>query len=57
MGSVLGYALDHQLWDQAGPIARALNAYWEARGLHGEAAGWIDRSWLLLSSRMAPRPH
>ena len=43
LGAILGYALDHQLWDQAGPIARALNAYWEARGLNGEATGWIDR--------------
>lgn len=43
MGAMLGYALEHQLWDQARPIARVLNTYWEARGLSAEATGWIDR--------------
>jgi tetratricopeptide (TPR) repeat protein len=43
MGSLLGYALDHQLWEQAQDIAEPLDDYWQARGLFEEADGWVDR--------------
>ena len=44
---MLGYALDHQLWEQAQEIARPLNSYWDARGLDEEADAWTDRvTWL-----------
>jgi len=41
-GALLGYALEHQMWEQAEAIARPLNAYW-AHGLDEEAAAWTDR--------------
>jgi tetratricopeptide (TPR) repeat protein len=43
LGAMLGRALDHQAWDDATAIVRALDAYWGARGLGGEAAAWADR--------------
>jgi tetratricopeptide (TPR) repeat protein len=43
MGSLLGYALDHQLYELAQAIAQPLNAYWEARGFFEEADAWVDR--------------
>jgi tetratricopeptide (TPR) repeat protein len=43
MGHLLGYALDHEHWDEAQAIARPLNDYWKARGLYAEADAWTDR--------------
>jgi tetratricopeptide (TPR) repeat protein len=43
MGSLLGYALDHRLWEQAQHIAQPLASYWQARGLYEEADSWTDR--------------
>ena len=43
LGAMLGHALDHRAWDDASGIVRALDAYWDARGLGAEAAGWADR--------------
>ena len=43
MGSLLGYALDHRLWEQAQYIAQPLAIYWQARGLNAEADSWTDR--------------
>jgi hypothetical protein len=43
LGALLGYALEHRLWEQARAIARPLKDYWEARGLDEEAAKWTDR--------------
>jgi tetratricopeptide (TPR) repeat protein len=43
LGALLGYALDHQMWEQAQAIAQPLNKYWDARGLEEEAAAWTDR--------------
>jgi tetratricopeptide (TPR) repeat protein len=40
---MLGYALDRQTWADADSIVRALNAYWDTRGLGGEADAWADR--------------
>jgi tetratricopeptide (TPR) repeat protein len=43
LGTMLGHALDRQVWDDAHFIAQALNAYWDTRGLYGEAGAWADR--------------
>ena len=43
LGAMLGHALDHHAWDDADGIVRALDAYWDTRGLGEEAAAWADR--------------
>ena len=43
LGSLLGYALDHGLWDEAALIALPLDYYWDAQGLNEEAGAWTDR--------------
>ena len=43
LGAMLGHALDHHAWDDADGIVRALDAYWDTRGLGAEAAAWADR--------------
>ena len=43
LGAMLGYALDRHAWDDADDIVRALDAYWDIRGLSEEAAAWADR--------------
>src|SRR5581483_417784 len=43
LGAMLGHALDHQAWDDASGIVRALNAYGDTRGLGGEADAWAGR--------------
>ena len=43
LGAMLGHALDHHAWHDADNIVRALDAYWDTRGLGGEAAAWADR--------------
>ncbi len=43
LGAMLGHALDHHAWDDADGIVRALDEYWETRGLGGQAAAWTDR--------------
>ena len=43
LGAMLGHALDHHAWGDAEKIVRALDAYWDTRGLGGEAAAWADR--------------
>jgi tetratricopeptide (TPR) repeat protein len=43
LGAMLGLALDHRAWDDAEDIVRALNAYWDTRGIGGEADAWADR--------------
>ena len=40
---MLGHALDRHAWDDASGIVRALDAYWDTRGLGQEAAAWADR--------------
>ncbi|MEU8861231.1 CHAT domain-containing protein, partial [Streptomyces umbrinus] len=44
LGSLLGYALDHSLWDQAQGIAQPLDEYWDVRGLVEEAHAWVNRA-------------
>jgi tetratricopeptide (TPR) repeat protein len=46
LGGLLGYALDHGLWDDAQHIAQPLDEYWQARGLYDEAGAWADRARL-----------
>ncbi|MGP4010775.1 tetratricopeptide repeat protein [Streptomyces sp. 4N124] len=48
LGSMLGYALDHGLWDQVQDIAQPLDEYWDARGLAAEARAWVDRARVVL---------
>ena len=43
LGAMLGYALDHQMWEEAHSITRPLNEYWTARGLDEEASAWTDQ--------------
>jgi len=43
LGAMLGHALDRQAWDDAYGIVPALDAYWDTRGLSGEAGAWADR--------------
>ena len=42
-GAVLGQALDQHAWADASGIVRALDRYWESRGLGEEADVWADR--------------
>ncbi|MGA5505053.1 tetratricopeptide repeat protein [Streptomyces umbrinus] len=48
LGSLLGYALEHSLWNQAQRIVQPLDEYWDARGLLEEARGWSDRARVVL---------
>src|SRR5258708_21506722 len=43
LGAMLGHALDHHAWDAASEIVRALDEYWDTRGLGEEADAWADR--------------
>ncbi|MEU4349131.1 tetratricopeptide repeat protein [Streptomyces sp. NPDC023838] len=43
LGSMLGSALDQQMWEHAQLIAQLLDAYWDMRGLGEEARGWTAR--------------
>jgi tetratricopeptide (TPR) repeat protein len=43
LGAMLGHALDQRAWEDASRIVRALDEYWDARGLGVEAAAWADR--------------
>jgi tetratricopeptide (TPR) repeat protein len=43
LGTMLGHALDHHAWDDADLIVRALDDYWDTRGLGGEATAWAER--------------
>lgn len=40
---MVGNALDRRAWDDAEGIVRALDAYWDTRGLCAEAAAWAER--------------
>ena len=40
---MLGYALDRHAWGDAERIVRALDFYWDSRGLGEEAGAWADR--------------
>jgi tetratricopeptide (TPR) repeat protein len=55
LGALLGYALDHQLWEQARAIAQPLTYYWNVRGLIEEAATWTDRVHIATGDSDPPR--
>lgn len=50
LSTLLGYALEHRLWNQAQAIAEPLDEYWESRGFHDEARRWVDRARLALET-------
>jgi tetratricopeptide (TPR) repeat protein len=43
LGAMLGHALDHRAWADASRIVRAMDEYWDTRGLGAEAEAWADR--------------
>ena len=43
LGAMLGQALDRHAWAKAERIVRALDEYWDSRGLGQEAGAWADR--------------
>ncbi len=43
LGVMLGNALDHHMWSEANCIVKALDPYWDTRGLGEEAVAWADR--------------
>src|SRR5258708_1701548 len=43
LSRMLGYALEHGLWDEAYAILEPLALYWLARGQTGEFDSWFDR--------------
>ncbi|MCX4671509.1 tetratricopeptide repeat protein [Streptomyces sp. NBC_01381] len=43
LGNMLGYSLDHHLWEHAHALVQALDEHWKMRGLDEEARGWLDR--------------
>ena len=51
LGVMLGRALDRHAWEDVSGIVRALDAYWDARGLGEEAAAWADR---ILAATLGP---
>ncbi|NUR02638.1 MAG: tetratricopeptide repeat protein, partial [Streptomyces sp.] len=56
MGALLGYAMDHRLWEQAQDIAQPLDEYWDVRGLSEEARVWVDRARLALEDANGAPP-
>ena len=54
LGAMLGRALDHHAWQDAGNIVQALDEYWDTRGLGEEAAAWADR---ILAATAGPGRH
>ncbi len=53
LGAMLGHALDRHAWDDADSIVRALDPYWDTRGLGGEVGAWADR---ILDATSGPGP-
>jgi tetratricopeptide (TPR) repeat protein len=50
LGAMLGHALDHHAWYDADGIVRALDKYWDTRGLGEEAGAWADRILAAITS-------
>ncbi|MEV0379178.1 tetratricopeptide repeat protein [Nonomuraea sp. NPDC050643] len=50
LGNLLGYALEHRIWNEALGITQALDAYWRMRGMTAEARCWTDRIRLVLEA-------
>ncbi|MFJ1595542.1 tetratricopeptide repeat protein [Streptomyces sp. NPDC088261] len=56
LGSMLGLALDHGLWENAQAVLEPLHAYWETQGLTEEARSWSDRTRLAVESNDGTPP-
>jgi tetratricopeptide (TPR) repeat protein len=56
LGSFLGYAIDHGLWEAAQSIVAPLDLYWYARGLDAEASAWADRIRSATEAVAGPSP-
>ena len=56
LGAMLGHALDRGMWNEADDIIRALDKYWDTRGLGGEAGAWADRILAATTSPSQKRP-
>ena len=56
LGAMLGRALDHHAWQDAGNIVQALDEYWDTRGLGEEAAAWADRILAATAGPAGTRP-
>ncbi|MBT2482474.1 tetratricopeptide repeat protein [Streptomyces sp. ISL-94] len=56
LGSLLGYALDHAMWEQAKQIVELLDTYWKVRGLFIEAGLWLGRARLALENSNGAPP-
>ena len=56
LGSFLSLALARGEWEKAQPLAEALDAYLDARGLYTEARAWVDRARIALESPQGDPP-
>jgi tetratricopeptide (TPR) repeat protein len=56
LGAMLGQALDRRAWDDARRIVAALEAYWQARRLDGEATAWADRILAVTTDSVPGQP-
>ena len=43
LSAMLGYTLEHRIWEEVQAIAGPLNKYWYSHGLSGEADAWAAR--------------
>jgi tetratricopeptide (TPR) repeat protein len=50
LGAMLGHALDHSQWEDAGQILRPLLTYWGAEGQVEEERSWLDRVRLAIET-------
>jgi tetratricopeptide (TPR) repeat protein len=48
LSHLLGYAVEHRLWPQAGTLFATLKEFWNRRGLTEETRAWVDRMMLAL---------
>ncbi|WP_422769980.1 tetratricopeptide repeat protein [Plantactinospora sp. WMMC1484] len=56
LGSLLSYALRHEMWNHAYAVADPLDRYWGSRGLVDEARRWTDRVRLTLEDAAGTPP-
>ncbi|KOX21726.1 hypothetical protein ADK67_25515 [Saccharothrix sp. NRRL B-16348] len=50
LSHLLGHAVEHRLWAQAGTLFSTLREFWNRRGLTAETRTWIGRMMAALSS-------
>jgi tetratricopeptide (TPR) repeat protein len=56
LGALMGYALEHRLWEHAQAIAQPLIKYCEIRGLPEEVHAWADRALLAVGNSDGTAP-